>query len=406
MKNTIVNFGFLFVIILLSSCKYHKEIKAIGDSEIVIFKDQIVNFDPNQAVQDSSIKVFTDGRIVMKKITIPDYKRSYSANLKLTLVSNGDRWDKSGSCFMIEDGKEELFVNALQGTASFPSDSTVYEHLKGSFITENYEPAVELIRFMTPFGIGYYNDSKLSRRPVYIPKWEEQVVWEEEVSHLLSQSKEVWIGVWIDVWTKDGYKIDLNLSFDESEGPAHAKKKYACKSLVNTVYYSGDQGYPDIFSRQDFEVNFNLDKEMKNAAVHYIVSGHGGHSGGDEFVKKENILSFDNEEIFRFTPWRDDCASFRRFNPGSGVWLIEDTARYLDWSDYTYKEKVIEERMASSDYSRSNWCPGSFVEPVIVELGDLSVGNHRFKISIPEAQESKEGELNHWLVSAYLISEE
>jgi hypothetical protein len=27
----------------------------------------------------------------------------------------------------------------------------------------------------------------------------------------------------------------------------------------------------------------------------------------------------------------DDRASFRRFNSGSGVWSIKDTANYIDW---------------------------------------------------------------------------
>ena len=41
---------------------------------------------------------------------------------------------------------------------------------------KNYLPTIELMRFMTPFGVGHYseNDDSLSskRRPVYIPKWE------------------------------------------------------------------------------------------------------------------------------------------------------------------------------------------------------------------------------------------
>lgn len=38
---------------------------------------------------------------------------------------------------------------------------------------KDYLPTIELMRFMTPFGVGYYsqNDDSLSskRRPVYIP---------------------------------------------------------------------------------------------------------------------------------------------------------------------------------------------------------------------------------------------
>ena len=67
--------------------------------------------------------------------------------------------------------------------------------------------------------------------------------------------------------------------------------------------------------------------------------------------------------------------------------------------------KEIEEPLASSDLSRSNWCPGSDVPPVEVALGDLAAGNHTLTISIPESTEIDENKLNHWLVSAYLVWE-
>ncbi len=69
-------------------------------------------------------------------------------------------------------------------------------------------------------------------------------------------------------------------------------------------------------------------------------------------------------------------------------------------------EKEIEEPLASSDLSRSNWCPGSDVSPVEVELSNLSAGSHRLTINIPEARPIEENKLNHWLVSAYLVWEE
>ena len=61
--------------------------------------------------------------------------------------------------------------------------------------------------------------------------------------------------------------------------------------------------------------------------------------------------------------------------------------------------------MASSDLSRSNWCPGSMVEPFIIHIGDLEPGSHQIEIAIDAAQAEKE-KYNHWLVSAYLIFEE
>ena len=53
---------------------------------------------------------------------------------------------------------------------------------------QDYVPTLELMRFMTPFGVGYYssdNDSLSSkRRPVYIPKWEKSVTWVQDITDL------------------------------------------------------------------------------------------------------------------------------------------------------------------------------------------------------------------------------
>ena len=68
--------------------------------------------------------------------------------------------------------------------------------------------------------------------------------------------------------------------------------------------------------------------------------------------------------------------------------------------------KLIDEAIASSDLSRSNWCPGSDVDPVTLYLDDLTQGKHKLTIAIPNAQSAANNTLNHWLVSAYLVWEE
>lgn len=75
------------------------------------------------------------------------------------------------------------------------------------------------------------------------------------------------------------------------------------------LYRTDLSGY---FSRKDVVMDFDMPKAAKNVRLKYIVTGHGGHSGGDEFVEKRNIVSVDGKEVLNFIPWRDDCASFRR----------------------------------------------------------------------------------------------
>ncbi len=392
----------------------HKELPALGNTHIQVFDKTPVCFRPDSfpnytpANADGVIRL-VNGRIILKKITLPDYKRDVDVTLKVTVASNGDRWDKSGSCFVLPKESVINLMNIAEGKKAFPAvDSTKYEKMIGIVPGKDYVPTLELMRFMTPFGVGYYssdNDSLSSkRRPVYIPKWEKCVTWVQDITDLYPVlEKEAYVGIYIDTWTAEGYVASMELDVKESKITCDVMPERRVKPLMNTVYYIG-QTYPDIFSRKDVVMDFDMPKAAKNVRLKYIVTGHGGHSGGDEFVEKRNIVSVDGKEVLNFIPWRDDCASFRRFNPATGVWLIPRVAAYIGDKGYTTKE--IEEPLASSDLSRSNWCPGSDVMPEEAVIGDLAAGKHSFKVSIPEAQQVDGNKLNHWLVSAYLVWEE
>jgi len=285
---------------------------------------------------------------------------------------------------------ENKTLKKTQFTDSFPGIKTI------KFEDKTYTPNIELLRFMTPFGVGHFNtDERVGAlKPVYIPEWEKHVSWKQNITHLLPLLEdEVYVGVFIDTWTKKGYNISVELNFEESVIPNHVKKKQGIIPVINTTKYAADQKFYDAFSKGNLSVDIPVEAELKNAKLYYITTGHGGHEDGDEFTKKENIINLNDSVIMQFTPWRDDCASFRRFNPTSGVWT-ETT---------TWKGKEIEERIASSDYSRSNWCPGSDVKPETIDLGNLEKGNHRFEFSIPEAQAIDGDKINYWMVSAYIV---
>lgn len=370
-----------------------------GKYLLTVFENTPINFQGDSAKDDRIIRL-ENGRLALKKIMLPDFKAGAEVTLKVTVRSAGDRWDKSGSCFLITDTTK---VNLLQSGLEefrYPEGSRWGEKYGGVKISEDYTPVVELMRFMTPFGVGFYSEDREDdhRKPVYIPSWEKQVEWEADVSDFYQTLTEgAHIGIWIDSWTKEGYEVDV-----EIEAIERFNQRKEIKSLANTIYYGKDQSIPGFFADGNFDVDFELDQPLKNVTLKYITTGHGGHSGGDEFVETANSLYLDDKQVLDTVPWRIDCASFRRFNPSSGVWLIEDSATYIDWEAKKYKVKRIEERQASSDLSRSNWCPGSMVEPFSVDLGNLNAGTHRLSIAIP-AQPINDNELNHWLVSAYLV---
>lgn len=365
-----------------------------------IFEKQPINFGGQKGSDPVAVSLMS-GRLVYKKVNVPIFPNGTDVKIKLTVRSNGDRWDKSGSCFVVTDPEKLSILSVAEKDEKFPADSYVDDKYPGFVKGKDYTPAVELMRFMTPFGVGHYSDNKVKyRRPVYIPSWEKEVVWEQDITDLESLvTGTFYVGAWIDSWTEEGYDFDLELTYSNRK-----QQKVSVLPIVNTVPYVNGQQIPDNFAHHDLEQTIQLEKDAKNVKLHYITTGHGGHSGGDEFIKIKNSVYFDTKLVLDTIPWRDDCASFRRFNPTSGVWIKKDSASYLSYETKKYEVKEIEERIASSDLSRSNWCPGSHVEPMVVDLGNLKAGAHDIRIKIPATPVDGE-KLNHWLVSAYLTYE-
>lgn len=378
-----------------------------------VFNDTPILFNPseypNGVVEKGDIVYLGNGRIALKKIDIPKFTNFTNVEIKISLVSNGDPWDKSGSCFVIPAESGINMIDIAADRHVYPQqDTTLYEHFKGIVRGENYNPTVELMRFMTPFGVGHFSadddSTSAKRRPVYVDGWAKEVVWTQDITDLLSLlESDAYVGIFIDTWTPEGYIVDLELKFTESALACDLRPEVHVEPLINTNYYIG-QSHPDIFSRRDVEIAFNIPENAKNVRLKYITTGHGGHSGGDEFRPQKNILSIDGEEILNFTPWRTDCASFRRFNPTSGVRLRTRPMAYIGRGGKR-EVKEIEEPLASSDLSRSNWCPGSDVTPEEINLQVIKPGNHTLTISIPESTPISDDKLNHWLVSAYLVWE-
>lgn len=366
-------------------------------TSIKVFENARVNF--SEKGETDGIRL-QSGRLIIKKVTAPKYRKGTDVSISVTVRSNGDRWDKSGSCFVINDPRLISVIDVAQGKKKFPAASAIL-NANGVVNTPEYQPAVELLRFMTPFGVGFYSDEKKFpktrySRPVTVPKWEDKVQWTQDISQLQSLlTGEFYVGVWIDTWTADGYLVDVTLNYSGRPLPSKT-----IVPLANTVYYASGQEIPDFFAKTTLKSNFSLPKNVKNADLYYITTGHGGHEGGDEFIKIKNTVLVDQKPVLSFIPWRDDCAAFRRFNPSTGVWIQKDTAMY--YNDNMEREKgVVVERLASSDLSRSNWCPGSCVVPEKIRLGDLQKGAHSFEVKIPATQ-NVDDQHNHWLVSAYL----
>jgi len=336
-----------------------------------------------------------NGRLLTRAFAVPSFRVRPTITALVTLRSAGDPWDKSGSLMLLPEATRGLLDVGFQPDSTVKFPGITLEQSNGVL---SYAPALELLRFITPFGVGHFSQSERADeyRPVYIPKWEDSVHWEADISHLWEAlGDSMTLGLYIDTWTAEGYTLDLGIRFESNHETVAELPRIQTLPLVNTTKFGSEQKHYDAFSRSALTVPVELAVDAANAVLHYTVTGHGGHGTGDEFVPSEHQISWNGDSVLTFTPWRDDCASFRRFNPSSGVWF-----------ERTYwRGDSLDERIASSDYSRSGWCPGSQVDPMRIPLGDLEAGAHELQIAVPTAQPFTESEMNFWNVAAYLTYE-
>jgi len=349
---------------------------------ISVFKEQIINFSDASKSSDS-ILCFANGTIAVRKIKIPEIKVGSQIFVDVTEQSNGDAYDRTGSFFIIPADKPISFLDGMRnGIKTLPIyNNGNGKEYQGVVAKENYNPIVELMRFFTPFGVKQYNTLQLKDKT-----WAENVLYRQDVSDLrtMLSGKEVWIGINIGNYDKGGHKVSANITIHNEEETKFKPTQIVPLFCTNNIMEMAGQEYGTMFSSdKGLEVTFILDKPMKNAKLRYITTGHGGWENGDEFVPKKNTILLDRKEVFSFTPWRQDCGSYRLSNPASGN---------------------FPNGLSSSDYSRANWCPGTVTNPIFIDLGDLEAGNHTLQIKIPQGL-PEGNSFSSWNVSGILIGE-
>ncbi|MGQ2981995.1 GLPGLI family protein [Flavobacterium sp.] len=348
-----------------------------------VFKDEIINFS-DASISNDSVLRFANGSIALRKIKFPEIKTGSQVFVELIEQSNGDAYDRTGSVFLIPEDEKRSFLNGLKnGANTLPLyDNGNGKKYQGVTRTDSYSPLLELMRFFTPFGIKQYGHIQLKGK-----EWHEIVPYRQDVSELspLFSNKEMWVGVFIGNYDKGGHKISLDVTIHNDE-TQYNKDNFVLPlfNTVNVMEMAG-QEYSTMFNApKGLEVTFTLDKDVKNARLRYITTGHGGWENGDEYLPKKNTITLDGKIAFAFVPWRQDCGSYRLFNPASGN---------------------FENGLSSSDYSRSNWCPGTVTNPEFIDLGDLKAGKHTLTITIPQG--APEGNsFSAWNVSGVLLGKE
>ena len=114
-------------------------------------------------------------------------------------------------------------------------------------------------------------------------------------------------------------------------------------------------------------VNFNINQNTDNAKFFIISTPHGANSNGEEYVRRQNLVSLDNAQVLTFTPGGKSCEPYRQYNTqGNGIY--GSSAQSMSW--WT---------------SWNNWCPGDSVPIRSFTTSALSAGSHILKYEVPTA---------------------
>ena len=356
-----------------------------------------------EAVPYDTVLHYAGGTLILKRVKLPNLPDHYQHFVELHQQSNGDAYDRTGSVFIIPIG----FVNPDQtffdGINNHPDSLPIFTGRDGQryqgivaiprkctsedkFCPEpEYLPAIEWVRFFTPFGVGKFNE----RMKDFGIDWREETYYRQEITDVYHK-RDVLIGAWIGNYDGGGHLLTLDIKSYPNDYTIPRRLRTTpppdCMPLFNTcnVLEMAGQNYGKLFGTDSLTVTFTIPVNATNVKLRYISTGHGGWDEGDEFVPKQNTILIDGTPVFTHTPWRQDCGCYRDLNPVSGNF----------WNG-----------LSSSDFSRSGWCPGTATQPVYFDMTPWADGKeHTLTVAIPQGK-PVEGMFSHWAVSGVLTIE-
>ncbi len=354
-------------------------------TRLSIFDGDTLNWDPKlpkpsiNDLQDNTTYRLDNGVVLMKRITLDtNLLGHHDVFVKLKLTSNDDAYDRTGTVFLIPNTPENnssMLDRFLGNEATFPTITDaagkVYEGITNG---AHYALPIELMRFITSFGAGYFND----KRVINNYDWAPDVTYKQDITELIpSNTTSCWIGVHIGTYSKGGHKVDVELDFYPNSEGGKAAPKHFVKPLFSTLNFVNKQNFHSFFRENALSTSFDIPENSEGLFLHYTPTGHGGWGKGDEFVPRENRILIDGKPFFKVTPWRTDCATYRLKNPASGN---------------------FRNGLSSSDLSRSNWCPAMPTSPYLISLKDLEPGKHTIKIEIDQGPDEGSS-TNSWHVT-------
>jgi hypothetical protein len=281
---------------------------------VQVFSDLVIGFDTTivDGFEKDGIKYYQQGQRMEKTVKLPGVTAQTKITATLHVEKFYDDMDRLGN----------VHLKLVDGTR------------------------VELIHYITSFG-------GKTDHP-------------EDVSYLAPLLQgDATICIYLDMWRTSAFKAGLKIIFEENSTQTNPKDVKPLFYFTNLV--------PANLTPTKPSKTVSIPAGTQQVIMTYFTSGHGVY--GNEFQTCPNVLYADNKEIFRTSPWRDDCAQYKDINPAA-------------WQSESYK------------WSRSGWCPGAPVHPSRVDLKNtLAPGQHTFSLDLPGISTQFD---TRWGIAAFL----
>ena len=319
--------------------------------------------------------------------------------MEVSLRSAGDPWDKSGTLFAFADAAGRDYLTRMQEGGD--ADTTRFAGILSNPTETNREaarePALELLRFITPFGVGHFSHTERAQayKPESVGAWADSVHG-PRTSPTCNRGSPMptpcGSALYIDTWTDEGYTVSARITMDESDLPCDAALTQRHRPLLNTTKLAHDQRPYTAFPDGPLTRAFTLDAPASGATLDFLTTGHGGHAGGDEFTEQEHIpprrrhpegLDALAHRLRRLPPVEPDQRllalhlRLRRRHPRGARGLVRPQPLQL----------VPGRRRRSRSASRS---------------ATLAAGEHTLEIAIPGAQPWTDSTFNFWNIAAWI----
>lgn len=130
----------------------------------------------------------------------------------------------------------------------------------------------------------------------------------------------------------------------------------------------------DVLGETVRTIDFTLEEDVPNAKLYLITSNHGSNTGGEEYIRRNHFVYFDDEQVAMYKPGGVSCGPFFQYN-------TQPSCIYYDCSQTPSPPRPH----TDAAWSWNNWCPGDKIPIRVIELGDLEAGDHSFRIEVPDA---------------------